>query len=167
VRAAAIACSIALLLAAVAFAVVRATRDRDSATASVPAWIRSDLSELTVRPAAASDLPVTREFALRTVRRALFLDDAPDDAPVVVPAFVDGRFERGPPVVQPSGEVDVPVQKNVPAWIVGWRGQTGAALERLGAWSDGARVDAIFVVDGVSGDCCFVSRLVPPPDASG
>ena len=77
VRAAAIACSVALLVVAV----VLAARDRDSAAASVPAWIRSDLAELTVRPAAASELPVTREFALRAVRRALFLDDAPDGRP--------------------------------------------------------------------------------------
>jgi hypothetical protein len=165
VRAAAIACSAALL--AVGVAVVLVTRDRDAAAASVPAWIRSELPELTVRPAAASDLPVTREFALRAVQRALFLDDAPDDAPAVVPALVGGRFLRGPPAVSPSGEVEVPVQKDVPVWIVGWRGQTSAALERLGAWPDGARVDAIFVVDGVTGDCCFVSRLVPPPDAGG
>ncbi len=162
-RAAAIACSVALLIAAV----VLAARDRDPAAASVPAWIRSDLAELTVRPAAASELPVTREFALRAVRRALFLDDAPEEYPVVVPALVSGRFSRGPLAVPPSGEVEVPTEKDVPAWIVGWRGQTGAALARLGAWPDGARVDAIFLVDGVSGDCCFVSRLVPPPDATG
>ena len=162
-RAVAIACSVALLVVAV----VLAGWDRGSAADPVPAWIRSDLAELTVRPAAASELPVTREFALRAVRRALFLDDAPDDDPVVVPALVGGRFSRGPLAVPPSGKIDVPVEKDVPAWIVGWRGQTGAALVRLGDWPDGARVDAIFLVDGVSGDCCFVSRLVPPPDASG
>jgi hypothetical protein len=160
-----IACIVALVVVAVA--AVLAVRGRDSEDASVPVWIRSGLPELTVRPAVASDLPVARASALRTVQRALFLDDAPEDAPVVVPALVDGRFLRGPPPVSPSGEVAVPQQKDVPAWIVGWRGQTGAALARLGSWPDGARVDAIFVVDGVTGDCCFVSRLVPPPDAGG
>jgi hypothetical protein len=164
-RVAAIASVVALILAAVA--VVLAVRERDSEAASVPAWIRSGLPELTLSPAAASDLPVTRASALRTVGRALFLDDAPDDAPAVVPVLVDGRFLRGPPPVSPSGEVEVPVQKDVPAWIVGWRGQTPEALARLGSWPGGARVDAIFVVDGVTGDCCFVSRLVPPPDANG
>jgi hypothetical protein len=163
VRAAAIACSVALL----AVALVLAAGDRDSAASSVPIWIRSDLAEFTLRPAASSDLPVTREFALRTVRRSLFLDKAPEDAPVVVPALVGGRFLRGPPAVPPSGEVEVPVQKDVPAWIVAWRRQTGAALARLGAWPEDARVNAIFVVDGVTGDCCFVSRLVPPPEATG
>ena len=82
------------------------------------------------------------------------------------------RFSRRPvsrggrSTCRRPGEVEVPVEKDVPAWIVAWRGQTGAALARLGDWPDGARVDAIFLVDSVSGDCCVVSRLVPPP-ASG
>jgi hypothetical protein len=162
-RAPAVACSAALFVVAV----VLAARDRDPAAGSVPAWIRSDLAELTVRPAAVAKLPVTSEFALRAVRRALFLDDPPQDDPVVLPALVSGRFARAPLAVPVSGEVEVPAESDVPAWIVGWRGQTGAALARLGGWPDGTRVDAIFLVDGVSGDCCFISRLVPPPSASG
>ena len=55
----------------------------------------------------------------------------------------------------------MPREENVPAWLVVWRGLDGAALEdRFGAWPEGSVVDAVFLVDGVSGDCCWVTLFL-------
>jgi hypothetical protein len=49
----------------------------------------------------------------------------------------------------------------VPAWLVVWRGLDAGTLdERFGVWPDGSLVDAVFVVDGEPGDCCWFTRFL-------
>jgi hypothetical protein len=157
VRAALVALSLAVLLAAA----VLAARDRRGSEAALPAWVTRDLEGLTVRPADAEALSVARSFATRAVVRAVFLDDPPAAAPLVVPILASGRFARGPLPVSPTGSVDIRTETDVPAWLVAWQGLDGRALSRQGTWRDGARVDAVFLVDGITGDCCFVARFLP------
>ena len=60
-----------------------------------------------------------------------------------------------------EGRAPSAVQQNVPAWLVVWRGLNGATLdERFGVWPEGSLVDAVFLVDGVTGDCCWVTRFL-------
>jgi hypothetical protein len=158
VRAALVALSVAVL----AGAAVSALRSSGAGDDALPGWLRADLAELTLRPGDGAAFPVARTFAVAAVGRALFLDEPPGPAPLVVPALVSGRFARSPLPVDPSGGVDVPNERDVPTWVVAWRGLDATALARFGSWPAGTRVDAVFLVDGVTGDCCYVTRLVPP-----
>jgi hypothetical protein len=153
---------VALSLAALVVAGVLSARDRGD-EATVPDWLARDLDGLSVRFAHPGELSVTRDFAVGAVSRSLFLDETPGRAPLVLPLFVSGRFARSPLPVSPSGQVDIPSQHDVPAWAVAWQGLDGGALTRLGTWPAGSRVDVVLLVDGVTGDCCFVSRFVPEP----
>jgi hypothetical protein len=157
VRAALVALSVAVLVGAA----VAAVRSPGDAEAPLPGWLRAGLAELTLRPGDGAAFPVRRAFAVAAVERALFLDEPPDGAPLVVPALVSGRIARSPLAVDPSGGVDVPLERDVPTWVVAWHDLDGPALARLGTWPPGTRVDAVFLVDGVTGDCCYVTRLVP------
>jgi hypothetical protein len=153
---------VALSLAALAAAAVLSARDRGD-EATVPDWLARDLDGLSVRFTDPGELPVTRDFAVRAVSRSLFLDETPGREPLVLPLLVSGRFARSPLPVSPSGHVDIPSQHDVPAWAVAWQGLDGETLTRLGTWPAGSRVDVILLVDGVTGDCCFVSRFVAEP----
>ncbi len=109
----------------------------------------------------AADAPIEREVAIDVVRNAVFLGEAPPQEPTTLPVLVSGRIARDPVPPSPSGEVIVPREENVPAWMVVWRGLDSATLdERFGAWPEGALVDAVFLVDGVTGDCCWVTRFL-------
>jgi hypothetical protein len=110
---------------------------------------------------AAAGAPIDREVAIDVVRDSVFLGEAPAVEPTALPVLVSGRIARGPIQPSPTGEVLVPREENVPAWLVVWRGLDGAALEdRFGAWPEGSVVDAVFLVDGVSGDCCWVTLFL-------
>jgi hypothetical protein len=153
--------ALVVTLAAVALAVaaVGTALDDGSARSSLPPWVPEELGGFEL--SAASGAPVDREVAIGVVRDSVFLGEAPSPQPTTLPVLVSGRIARGPIAPSPTGEVIVPREENVPAWLVVWRGLDSAALdERFGAWPDGSLVDAVFLVDGVTGDCCWVTRFL-------
>jgi len=51
----------------------------------------------------------------------------------------------------------VPLVEDAPAWLVVWRGLRD---DTLGDWPTEALVDAVFLVDGATGDCCWATRFL-------
>jgi hypothetical protein len=144
---------------ALVVAAVGAVLDDRGIGDSLPSWVPGEIGGFELRAAAGA--PIDREVALYVVRDAVFLGEAPAPEPTTLPVLVSGRIARGPVQPSPTGEVVVPREENVPAWLVVWRGLDVAALdERFGAWPDGSLVDAVFLVDGVTGDCCWVTRFL-------
>jgi hypothetical protein len=152
---------VSLATAVLAVAAVGTALDDGSARDSLPPWVPGELGGFELRAASGAPAPLDREVAIGVVRDSVFLGEAPSSEPTTVPLLVSGRIARGPVQPSPTGEVLVPREENVPAWLVVWRGLDGATLdERLGTWSAGSLVDAVFLVDGVAGDCCWVTRFL-------
>ena len=150
---------IAIAIGALAVAVAQA--GRVGASGTYPSWIPSKLGAIALRPAAPEAVRIERVTAVGVVRASVFLGEGPQQEPLVYPVLASGRIAPYP--IQPSttGNVDVPMVRDVPAWLVVWRGLDARTLdERLGVWPDGALVDAVFVVDGQTGDCCWFTRFL-------
>ena len=141
-------------------AALLAVRTDAPVDSAFPSWVPAELGGLAIRRGAVEDVPVERDVAVEVVRQAVFLGDAPEPEPLVFPTLVSGRIARYPIPASPSGEVDVPKVEDVPAWLVVWRGLEGDTLERFGDWRDDTLVDAVFVVDGETGDCCWLTRFL-------
>ena len=151
---------IAVALGALAAAVAQAGRT-DASGSTYPSWFPSKLGAIALRPAAPEGVAIERTAAAEVVRASVFLGEAPRQEPVAYPLLASGRIARYPVAPSPTGEVDVPTVRDVPAWLVVWRGLDAGTLdERLGVWPDGALVDAVFVVDGQTGDCCWFTRFL-------
>jgi hypothetical protein len=136
------------------------TTRTDAGSSSLPSWIPAELGGLAIRPATPGEALVDRSFAVEAVRRAVFLDAAPEREPLSFATLVTGRVARGQLPTSPSGEVDIPNAEDVPTWLVLWRGLEGDDVARFGTWSEGALVDAVFLVDGVTGDCCLLNLFL-------
>jgi hypothetical protein len=149
-------------------AAVLTVRTDAPARAAFPSWVPGELGGLTIRPGAVGDLSFEREAAIDVVRQAVFLGVGPESEPLSFPTLVTGRVPLYPIAPSPSGQVVVPRVEDVPAWLVVWRGLEGETLdERFGAWPDGALVDAVFLVDGVTGDCCWFTRFLSSESSLG
>lgn len=147
-----------LVLVGAAFLTIR--DDSHASTDTLPSWVPAELGNLAIRPGAPSDVLVDRDFAVGAVRQSIFLGEGPMRQPLSFPALVIGRVARGQLPVSPSGDVTIPKAVNAPAWLVVWRGLPSDSLTRFGAWPDDARVDAVFLVDGVTGDCCWLNLFL-------
>jgi hypothetical protein len=151
---------IAIALGALAVAVAQAGRT-DASRSTYPSWIPSKLGAIAIRPAAPERVAIERAAAVDVVLTSVFLGDGPREQPLAYPLLASGRIARYPIPPSPTGEVDVPTVRDVPAWLVVWRGLDAGTLdERFGVWPDGALVDAVFVVDGETGDCCWFTRFL-------
>jgi hypothetical protein len=149
-----------LALVVLGVALVQSGRS-DAPDTSVPAWIPTRLGEIAIRIAPTDDFAIEREAAVAVVRASVFLGDGPDEDPFAVSMLATGRIARAAIAPSPTGEVDVPVVENLPAWLVVWRGLDGGTLDdRFGARPEGSRVDAVFLVDGQTGDCCWFTRFL-------
>ena len=118
------------------------------------------LRDIAIRPGGASTVPIGPGVAVAVIRRSVFLDEGPVPEPQAFPVRATGRIARGPIPASPTGQVVVPLVEDAPAWLVVWRGLRGDTLERFGDWPADELVDAVFLVDGVTGDCCWVTLFV-------
>jgi hypothetical protein len=118
------------------------------------------LRGILIRPAVAADVPIARDVAVAVIRRSVFLDEGPESGPETFPVLATGRIARGPIQASATGQVVVPLVEDAPAWLVVWRGLRGDTLERFGDWAPEALVDAVFLVDGATGDCCWATRFL-------
>ena len=141
-------------------AALLAVRTDVSVDSAFPSWVPPELGGLAIRRGAVEDVPVEPDVAVEVVRQAVFLGDGPETEPLTFPALVSGRIARYPIPAGPSGQVIVPMVEDVPAWLVVWRGLRGGTLDRFGDWPDDTLVDAVFVVDGETGDCCWLTRFL-------
>ena len=149
---------VVLVVAATLVAAVLAVTDRDPASPTLlPPFVADALAaaDLTPRPGDAHDFALTQSTAIEVVRTAAFLGRGPQNEPEVVPALVSGPIARGP---LPPGEV-IPNEADVPFWVVSWQGVPAAEVGRFWDPGTGDRVDAVFLVDGVTGDCCWVNQV--------
>ena len=147
---------VTLLVAAIA----TARTDRPPGAGSPP-WLPARLGSLTVQPGVAEKMPIEAGGAIGSVRHSVFLGRGPASKPLVFPVLVTGRIARAPIPPSPSGELGIPKSEDLPAWLVVWRGLDGDALDaRLGSWPPGTLVDAVFLVDGGTGDCCWFSGFL-------
>jgi hypothetical protein len=126
----------------------------------LPALSQKELRGIVIRPGVAADVRVAREDAVAVIRRSVFLDEGPMDEPETFPVLATGRIARAPIQASPTGQVVVPLVANAPAWLVVWRGLRGDTLERFGDWPPEVLVDAVFLVDGATGDCCWATRFL-------
>jgi hypothetical protein len=151
---------VASAAAILAGAVIMAVGTHAPADHGLPALSSKDLSGIVIRPGRAAEARVTREVAVAVTRRSVFLDDGPEDEPETFPVLATGRIARAPIQASPTGQVVVPLVEDAPAWLVVWRGLQGETLERFGDWPPEALVDAVFLVDGATGDCCWATRFL-------
>jgi hypothetical protein len=119
------------------------------------------LRGVAVRAGDAADTSIGRDVAVEVIRRSVFLDDGPEPEPEAFPVRATGRIPRAPSPASPTGQVVVPLVEDAPAWLVVWRGLRGDTLERFGDWPADELVDAVFLVDGATGDCCWATLFVP------
>jgi hypothetical protein len=126
----------------------------------LPALSPNELRGIVIRPGADADVGVAREVAVTVIRRSVFLDEGPEHEPETFPVLATGRIARAPIQASPTGQVVVPLVEDAPAWLVVWRGLRGDTLERFGDWPSAALVDAVFLVDGATGDCCWATRFL-------
>ena len=151
---------IVIALGTLAVAVAQSGRV-DASGSTYPTWIPSKLGAIALRPAAPEAVAIERGTAVGAVRAAVFLGEGPQQEPLAYPLLASGRIARYPISPSPTGNVDVPMVRDVAAWLVVWRGLDARTLdERFGAWPGGALVDAVFVVDGETGDCCWFTRFL-------
>jgi hypothetical protein len=143
-----------------AAAAIMAVRTLASLDDELPALSRKELRGVVIRPAADADVRVTREGAVAVIRRSVFLDEGPEHEPETFPVLATGRIARAPIQASPTGQVVVPLVHDAPAWLVVWRGLRGDTLERFGDWPPEALLDAVFLVDGATGDCCWATRFL-------
>ena len=141
-------------------AAIVAVRTDAPAGPELPYVSDGELRGIAIRPGAAADTPIAREVAVAVIRRAVFLDEGADPEPDVFPVRATGRIARGPIPASPTGQIVVPLVEDAPAWLVVWLGLRGRTLERFGDWPADELVDAVFLVDGVTGDCCWVTLFV-------
>jgi hypothetical protein len=149
---------VALAVAATLVAALLAQTDRNAASAPwLPLSVLDALApaDLTPRPGDAHDFGLTPSTAIEVVRTAAFLGEGPAAEPEVVPVLVSGPIARGPLT---PGEV-IPNETDVPFWLVFWQGVPAAEVGQFLDPGTGDRVDAVFLVDGVTGDCCWVNRV--------
>ena len=151
-----VAAAAAVTLAAAAILAVRTQPGGNE----VSALSTRDLRGIAVRPAAAPDVPFPRDGAVEVIRRSVFLGEGPKTEPDTFPMPATGRIARAPIQASPTGQVVVPLLEDAPAWLVVWRGLHGDTLERFGDWPPDARVHAVCLVDGATGDCCWVTRFL-------
>jgi hypothetical protein len=147
----------AFTLAAAAIMAVRTPARLDD---ELPALSRKALRGVVIRPAADADVRVTRDVAVGVIRRSVFLDEGPEHDPETFPVLATGRIARAPIQASPTGQVVVPLIEDAPAWLVVWHGLRGDTLERFGDWLPEELVDAVFLVDGATGDCCWATRFL-------
>jgi hypothetical protein len=152
----AIAAAAAVTLAAAA---ILAVRTQAPAGDELP-LSKGGLNGIALRPATAPDIPVTRDAAVEVIRRSVFLGEGPEPEPETFPVLATGRIARAPIQSSPTGQVVVPLVEDAPAWLVVWRGLRGDTLERFGDWPPDVRVDAVFLVEGATGDCCWATRFL-------
>ena len=126
----------------------------------LPALSSRELNGIVIRSGSAGDAHVTRDVAVAVIRRSVFLDEGPEHEPETFPVLATGRIARGPIQASATGQVVVPLVEDAPAWLVVWRGLRGDTLERFGDWAPEALVDAVFLVDGATGDCCWATRFL-------
>jgi hypothetical protein len=143
-----------------AAAAIMAVRTLASLDDELPALSRKELRGVVIRPAADADVRVTRDVAVGLILRSVFLEEGPEHEPETFPVLATGRIARAPIQASPTGQVVVPLIEDAPAWLVVWRGLRGDTLERFGDWPPEALVDAVFLVDGVTGDCCWATRFL-------
>lgn len=138
----------AALVAAVAVVV---TALADDGSGSLPDWVPTTLRGVTIGPASEAELRVSRSYAVEAARlRAVA--GGPSGEPEAYPSRVSGRVLRAQPAseqIGPTGEVE-----DLPAWLVVWRGVRQDAFTGP-AGGDDQIVDAVFLVDGVTGACCL------------
>ena len=148
-------------LALVVLIVALAQSSRSEApTTAVPGWIPMRLGGIAIRPAVADGFAIEGEAAVDVVRASVFLGDGPDEDALTYRMLASGRIARFPIAPSPTGELDVPALEDAAAWLVVWRGLDGGTLaDRFGDWPDGLPVDAVFLVDGETGDCCWFTRF--------
>ena len=151
---------VALALVILGAAGILAARAEPPPGSAFPSWVPSKLGSLSIRPGAPATVPIERDVAVEVVRRSVFLEEGPESDPLVLPALVSGPVALYPVLPSPTGEVAVPDVDDAPAWLVVWRGLPGDTLERFGDWPGGAAVDAVFLVDGQTGDCCWFTRFL-------
>jgi hypothetical protein len=158
--AAARAVLVALAAATLTCAGVLAVRTDEPASGGLPDWVPEKLGEIAIGPGAVDRASIGADAAVAVVRHAVFLDRPPQPEPVVVPVSASGRIARYPIEPSPTGQLVIPLVEKAPAWLVVWRGLRGDTLERFGDWSDTTLVDAVFLVDGATGDCCWATRFL-------
>jgi hypothetical protein len=147
----------ALILGAAGIMAVRTPAPVDG---EFPTLSPKELHGIVIRPGVAVEARVAREVAVAVIRRSVFLDEGPEQEPEAFPVLATGRIARAPIQASPTGQVVVPLVEDAPAWLVVWRGLRGDTLERFGDWPPAALVDAVFLVDGASGDCCWATRFL-------
>ena len=152
-----LAAAAAVTLAAAA---ILAVRTQASGGDELPPLSTRDLRGIAIRPAAPPDTPFPRDGAVEVIRRSVFLGGGPKAEPEAFPVLATGRIARAPVQASPTGTVVVPLAEDAPAWLVVWRGLRGDTLERFGDWPPDALVDAVFLVDGATGDCCWATRFL-------
>ena len=152
-RTALVALAVAAMLAA---AVLAATERNAASTTSLPTFVLDALaaSHLSSHAGDAHGYAVAESAAIETVRMAAFLGEGPESEPEVVSALVSGPIARGP---LPAG-AEIPTETDVPFWVVFWQSVPTSQVGPF--WDRGSdRVDAVFLVDGVTGDCCWLNRV--------
>jgi hypothetical protein len=126
----------------------------------LPALSSEELHGIAIRPGATADTFIARDAAVAVIRHSVFLDEGPAPEPETFPVHATGRIARAPIQASPTGQVVVPLVEDAPAWLVVWRGLRGDTLERFGDWPPAALVDAVFLVDGATGDCCWTTLFL-------
>ena len=119
----------------------------------LPSWVPDELGGLTIHPADARQLPVTRDEAIAYARMRLLVVEDPTAKPVPesFPIRVSGRVPPEQPVpLSPSGQVDLRHVERKPAWLVVWRGLDRGVLSSPPT-PTGDLMDAVFFVDGETG----------------
>jgi hypothetical protein len=145
------------LASGVLLATVAATARSDAPEPALPAWIPPQIGGFVIGELVAGDVRIGREAAIEAVRSAVFLGEGPGPDPDAFPVRVDGPIGHDP--AASSGQtLDLVV--SAPAWLVVWRGLPGGTLERFGEWLDDEPVDAVFLVDGQTADCCWLTRFL-------
>jgi hypothetical protein len=128
-----------------------------------PGFRKSAVARFTARPGDAATFAIQRATAIETVRSTAFLGDGPRAEPTAIPVLVSGRIGRGPILASPSGKVEaeIPVETAVPFWVVAWLGAPGEEIGPFWNPANDAVVDVVFLVDGVTGDCCWLNLFSP------
>jgi hypothetical protein len=152
-----LAASAALVLTA---AVILAVVTEAPPGGALPSLSTGELHGIAIRRGAAADMRVGRDVAVAAIRRSVFLDEGPQPEPETFPVRATGHIARYPIQASSTGQVVVPLVEDEPAWLVVWRGLPGATLERFGDWPADALVDAVFLVEGTTGDCCWATLFL-------
>jgi hypothetical protein len=140
--------------------VILGVRENDLPAAELPPLSTGELNGIAILQGAAADTRVGRDVAIAAIRRSVFLREGPEPEPETYPVRATGHIARYPIQASPTGQVVVPLIEDEPAWLVVWRGLRGDTLGRFGDWPSHALVDAVFLVDGATGDCCWATLFL-------